>query len=46
LGQDITVAVDGDGQVLLNGTVQVILTDVQASNGVIHVIDGVLIPAE
>lgn len=46
LGQDITVAVDGDGQVLLNGTVQVILTDVEASNGVIHVIDGVLIPAE
>ncbi|KPK04786.1 MAG: hypothetical protein AMJ56_16815 [Anaerolineae bacterium SG8_19] len=45
-GQDIAVAVDGDGQVFLNGTVQVIITDVEASNGVIHVIDGVLIPAE
>ena len=46
LGQDIAVAVDGDGQVFLNGTVQVIITDVEASNGVIHVIDAVLIPAE
>ena len=45
-GQDIAVAVDGDGQVFLNGTVQVIITDVEASNGVIHVIDAVLIPAE
>jgi transforming growth factor-beta-induced protein len=45
-GQEIAIAVDGDGQVLLNDTVQVIITDVEASNGVIHVIDGVLIPAE
>lgn len=45
LGQDIAVAVNGDGQVFLNGNAQVIITDVEASNGVIHVIDSVLIPA-
>jgi transforming growth factor-beta-induced protein len=33
-----------DGQVFLNDTVQVIITDIMASNGVIHVIDGVLTP--
>lgn len=44
-GQEIAVAVDGDGQVVLNGTVKVIITDIEASNGVIHVIDAVLIPA-
>jgi transforming growth factor-beta-induced protein len=44
LGQDITIAVDGDGEVFLNGNVQVIITDIEASNGVIHVIDAVLIP--
>ena len=45
LGQDIAIAVNGDGQVFLNGTAQVIITDLEASNGVIHVIDAVLIPA-
>jgi uncharacterized surface protein with fasciclin (FAS1) repeats len=33
-----------DGKVLLNDTIQVIVTDIEASNGVIHVIDGVLLP--
>jgi transforming growth factor-beta-induced protein len=44
-GENITVAVDGDGQVFLNGTVKVLVTDIVASNGIIHVIDGVLLPA-
>jgi transforming growth factor-beta-induced protein len=30
--------------VMLNDTVTVIATDVEASNGLIHVIDGVLLP--
>jgi len=30
--------------VFLNDTIQVIITDIQASNGIIHVIDGVLLP--
>lgn len=42
-GDPITIAVDGD-TVTLNGTVQVTMTDIEASNGVIHVIDGVLLP--
>lgn len=33
-----------DGSLYLNSTVKVIATDIEASNGVIHVIDGVLLP--
>lgn len=43
LGQPLTIKVE-DGKVYLNDTVQVIITDVEASNGVIHVIDTVLLP--
>ncbi len=42
-GQPITIKVE-DGKVFLNETVEVIITDVEASNGVIHVIDSVLLP--
>jgi transforming growth factor-beta-induced protein len=45
LGADITITVR-DGNVFLNDTVQVIITDVEASNGVIHVIDAVLLPPQ
>ena len=33
-----------DGGVVLNGDVNVVITDIQAANGVIHVIDYVLLP--
>ena len=33
-----------DGEVILNGTVKVISTDIMANNGIIHVIDGILLP--
>lgn len=42
-GAEISITVDG-GRVFLNGTVEVIITDIDASNGVIHVIDSVLLP--
>lgn len=42
-GKQITIKVD-NGDVYLNGTVKVIITDIIASNGVIHVIDAVLLP--
>lgn len=42
-GADIAITVT-DGNVFLNGDVQVIITDIEASNGVIHVIDAVLLP--
>ncbi len=42
-GQDVEITVDGDS-VVLNGNVNVVATDIEACNGVIHVIDGVLVP--
>lgn len=48
-GTDFTIEVDGDKVVIVDGTgnrVNVTATDIEASNGVIHVIDGVLIPSD
>jgi len=42
-GQRVAIAVRG-GQVYLNGTTRVTKTNVMASNGVIHVINRVLVP--
>jgi uncharacterized surface protein with fasciclin (FAS1) repeats len=42
-GSDVLISVR-DGGVVLNGSVNVIITDIQASNGIIHVIDAVLLP--
>jgi uncharacterized surface protein with fasciclin (FAS1) repeats len=42
-GQTLTVAVE-DGSVMVNDTAEVVKADVQASNGVIHAIDTVLMP--
>jgi len=43
-GKPVTLFVELDGGVMLNGTVSVTTPDVETSNGVIHVIDGVLNP--
>ena len=45
LGEAVTIKVE-DGKVYLNDTVEVIITDVEASNGVIHVIDAVFLPPQ
>lgn len=42
LGKPVTISVTGD-KVMINNS-QVIITDIAASNGVIHVIDTVLLP--
>jgi transforming growth factor-beta-induced protein len=42
-GAKVSIKVVG-GSVFLNDTVKVITTDIQACNGIIHVIDGVLLP--
>jgi transforming growth factor-beta-induced protein len=42
-GQSISVKVDG-GDVVLNGSSKVVKTDIVGSNGVIHVIDTVILP--
>jgi uncharacterized surface protein with fasciclin (FAS1) repeats len=44
LGQPVSIQVDGD-KVMVNDA-QVIITDIQTSNGVIHVIDSVLLPPQ
>ena len=41
-GESIEITIDG--AVMLNGTVKVVVTDIQGTNGVVHVIDAVLIP--
>ncbi len=43
MGAPVTISVQ-DGDVFLNENVQVVMTDIIASNGVIHVIDAVLLP--
>jgi len=45
LGKDFSITVK-DGKVFLNDTIEVIITDIEASNGVIHVIDAVLLPPQ
>ena len=45
-GADITIEVTEEGGVVLNGTVNVTATDILCSNGVIHVIDAVLLPPQ
>ncbi len=42
-GMPVSIKVDG-GNVFLNDNSQVIITDIETSNGVIHVIDTVLLP--
>lgn len=42
-GKSVAISVVG-GSVYLNGTTKVVKTDVMARNGIIHVIDSVLIP--
>lgn len=43
-GPDIRVGKNAQGEVVLNGVVKVTTADIQASNGIVHVIDAVLIP--
>ena len=45
LGQDVTIEVTNAG-VMLNGSAMVTVVDVAASNGVIHIIDAVILPPE
>jgi uncharacterized surface protein with fasciclin (FAS1) repeats len=45
LGEDATISVE-DGKVFLNDNVEIIITDIETSNGVIHVIDAVLLPPQ
>lgn len=43
-GDPLVLTLNADGQVVLDGVALVIQTDIVASNGIIHVIDAVLVP--
>ncbi len=43
-GEDITVNIDGEGNVTLNGSVNVVEVNREGTNGVVHIIDSVLVP--
>lgn len=47
-GEDITIEVTNavtNAGVVLNGTVIIVTTDIVANNGIIHMIDAVLLPS-
>ena len=44
LNGSLSVTVTDEGRVFLNGNVEIIITDIVAQNGLIHVIDAVLVP--
>jgi uncharacterized surface protein with fasciclin (FAS1) repeats len=43
LGEHVSIGVEG-GQIMLNDTVKITTTDIPAENGIIHVVDAVLLP--
>lgn len=43
-GQSLTISLDEDGNPVINGTVKILIHDIDAANGIIHVIDAVLLP--
>ncbi len=43
-GDEVTIEVDEGGNVILNGDIKVMTADIEASNGIIHIIEGVLLP--
>ncbi len=43
-GDDVTIELNDEGNVILNGSIEVMMADIEASNGIVHVIKGVLLP--
>lgn len=43
LGEHVVINVEG-GQIILNDTVQITTADIEAENGIIHIVDAVLLP--
>jgi transforming growth factor-beta-induced protein len=42
-GEEITITRNGD-EIIINGTAKITLADLEGTNGVVHVIDGLLLP--
>lgn len=45
-GNEIAVSIDEDDNIVLDGVAMIVVADIEASNGIIHVIDAVLIPPD
>lgn len=45
-GERIWIETDANGNLLLNGVARLVTTDIQATNGTIHIIDAVLLPTD
>ncbi|MCL4263173.1 MAG: fasciclin domain-containing protein [Anaerolineae bacterium] len=43
LGEHVAISVEG-GEIMLNDVVKIITTDVEAENGIIHIVDALLLP--
>ncbi|HRQ37300.1 MAG TPA: fasciclin domain-containing protein [Chloroflexota bacterium] len=43
LGEHVAISVE-DGEIMLNDVVRIITTDIEADNGIVHIVDAVLIP--
>jgi uncharacterized surface protein with fasciclin (FAS1) repeats len=44
LGEPLTFSLDDSGGILINGHVHIIESEIEGSNGMIHIIDAVLLP--
>ncbi|MCA9969462.1 MAG: fasciclin domain-containing protein [Anaerolineales bacterium] len=44
MGDSLSIS-SSDGEILLNGTVRITTRDVTAANGVVHIVDAILLPA-
>lgn len=43
LGEHVAISVEG-GEIMLNDVVKIITTDIEAENGIIHIVDALLLP--
>jgi maltose-binding protein MalE/uncharacterized surface protein with fasciclin (FAS1) repeats len=43
-GVELSIELDEDGNTILNGDTMIVMGDIHASNGLVHAVDGILVP--